>query len=63
MGQKVGGTQTLYLIDDNNPTGYTQVMEEKATSTATPSVTYSSATMFQGNRRQRPVYNCRVFSE
>jgi RHS repeat-associated protein len=35
----VGGVTTLYLVDDVNPTGYSQVLEElTATSNATPEV-------------------------
>jgi uncharacterized delta-60 repeat protein len=38
--ETVNGTATYYLIDTNNPTGYDQPIEQKASPTATPSETY-----------------------
>ncbi|HEV8379258.1 MAG TPA: RHS repeat-associated core domain-containing protein [Tepidisphaeraceae bacterium] len=35
-----GSTQTLYLNDKLNPTGYSQVLEEKASATSTPLISY-----------------------
>ena len=37
----VGATQTHYLVDDRNPTGYAQVLEEQPTAGATPTVKYA----------------------
>ena len=39
----VGTTTTYYLVDDRNPTGYAQVLEEQPTAGGTPTVTYSYA--------------------
>ncbi|MBI5385968.1 MAG: tandem-95 repeat protein [Verrucomicrobia bacterium] len=36
----VNGVTTCYLVDDRNPTGYAQVLEEQAVAGGTPSVTY-----------------------
>ncbi len=36
----VGSTSTLYLVDDRNPTGYAQVMEERPTTSGPPTVAY-----------------------
>jgi RHS repeat-associated protein len=36
----VGGTTTWYLVDDRNPTGYAQVLEEQTSAGASPNVTY-----------------------
>lgn len=38
--KSVGGTTTYYLVDDRNPTGYAQVLEESTTLAGTPTVTY-----------------------
>ncbi len=40
MQETAGGAMTLYLTDDNNPTDYAQPIEQKASATAAPSVTY-----------------------
>jgi YD repeat-containing protein len=40
VGETTGGVTTFYLTDDNNPTGYAQPIEQKASAAAAPSVTY-----------------------
>jgi YD repeat-containing protein len=40
VGETTGGVTTFYLTDDHNPTGYAQPIEQKASATAPPSVTY-----------------------
>src|SRR5207253_202618 len=36
-----GSATTNYLIDDNNPTGFTQILEHAASLGGTPTTTYS----------------------
>ncbi len=38
--ETVNGTPTYYLYDDNNPTGYSQVLESKSSPTSAPGVSY-----------------------
>jgi hypothetical protein len=40
VGETTGGVTTFYVTDDNNPTGYAQPIEQKASVIAAPSVTY-----------------------
>jgi YD repeat-containing protein len=40
VSETSGSNTTTYLIDDNNPTGYAQTIEEHVNGSSTPSVTY-----------------------
>ena len=40
VGETTGGVTTFYLTDDDNPTGYAQPIEQKASPSAMPTVTY-----------------------
>lgn len=40
VAQDVGGVVTTYLVDDQNPTGYAQVVEERASGAVTKSYVY-----------------------
>jgi len=40
VGETTGGVTTFYLTDDDNPTGYAQPIEQKASAAAAPAVTY-----------------------
>lgn len=41
VSKTVSGTKTYYLVDDQNPTGYSQVLAEYSTLSSAPNVTYS----------------------
>ncbi|MFO1459481.1 MAG: VWA domain-containing protein [Verrucomicrobiota bacterium] len=47
----VGGVATYYLVDDNNPTGYPQVLEEVSVAGAVPTVKYVWGTQLISQRR------------
>ena len=40
VGETTAGVTTFYLTDDDNPTGYAQPIEQKASAAAVPTVTY-----------------------
>ena len=41
ISEKTGSTSTYYLIDNNNPSGYSQTLQESSTLGGTPTTTYT----------------------